>query len=210
MVCVGQPAAGYQNVRRILMKPDAIADLELFNEKADVLLHSSFSEKLLRNQSAFLFSWSEGQAPESVLIGAEGESVDAAFLTLRMFMQNNDRISIGNIAKIYESEFDISPFRQEFESTRSLINTYLDSKNGIDFFGKQYTNKETIELLLYGSKGHSNRAKESELKGLMLDPIVSNLFLHMVNVAAANLVKGISAISDINKKALLGLHNASR
>lgn len=192
------------------MKPYAIADLELFNEKADVLLNSSFSEKLLRNQSAFLFSWSEGQEPESVLIGAEGESVDAAFLTLRMFMQNNDRISIGNIAKIYESELDISPFRQEFEAIRLQINTFLDLKNGINFFGKQYTHKETIELLLYGSKGHSNREKESELKGLMQLPIISNLFLHMVNVAVANLVKGISVISEINTRALLSLHNASK
>lgn len=191
------------------MKDDAIADLELFNEKANVLRHSSFVEKQLRNQSAFMISCSEGQKPESVLIGAEGESVDAAFLTLRMFIQNNDRISIGNIAKIYQSEIYISSFRQEFESVRCQINTYLDSKVEIEFFDKKYTNKEIIHLLLYGSKGHSNKEKEAELKKIMRNPILTNLFLYRINVAATNLIKGILAISEINDRVLQSLRNSS-
>lgn len=192
------------------MTSTEISDLELFNEKASVLFTSSFADATLRNQSAFMFSWKAGKNHEAVLVGPDEESVDAAFLTLRMFMQNNDRISIANIAKIYTSMPALASFRPEFDSLREKISAFLDSRNGIDFFGEHYTNKETIELILYGSKGHSNRDKESKLKKLMKNPVVSGIYLNMVNIATANFIAGIAAISNINKKALLSIQNAHR
>jgi hypothetical protein len=191
------------------MKTDDIADLKLFIEKAALLLNSSFADAMLRSESAFMFSWKAGECCEAVIIGAEGESVDAAFLTLRMFMQNNDRISIGNMAKIYEQEDELAALRSDFDSLRTQINEFLNRGTGVNFFGKIYTNRELIELLLYGSKGHTNRAKEAELRGLLEAPIVSQLFLNLVNVAAAILIKGIAAIADINKKALLAIARGS-
>lgn len=192
------------------MKAENIADLKLFNEKAALLLSSSFAAAMLRNQSGFLFSWKTGESCEAVLVGAEGESVDAAFLTLRMFMQNNDRISIGNMAKIYSQEQELVAHRSDFNSIRNQINDFLGSGNGIGFFGKNYTNKEIIELLLYGSKGHTNRAKEAELRSLLECPIVSQMFLNQVNNAAALLIKGIIAVAEINTKALSGIEGAGR
>lgn len=186
------------------MNPDSQADLELFNEKSDLLLGSTFSESMLRNTSAFMFQGSAGGNVEAVLVGAEGESVDAAFLTLRMFIQNNDRISIGNIANIYANEPELASFRSEFAQCRDVINGYLDQKNGIDFFGSNYTNREAIELLMYGSKGHTNRSKEKELKELVDNPIVGPLFLNQVNSAAAAVIRVIAEIAEINKKALYG------
>lgn len=191
------------------MKTETIADLKLFNEKAAVLLGSSFADAMLRNESAFMFSWKAGESCEAVLVGAEGESVDAAFLTLRMFLQDNDRISIRNIAKIYSQEQELIAHRSEFNSLRARINAFLDRGNGVNFFGKNYTNREVIELLLYGSKGHTNRAKEAELRSLLEAPIVSQLFLNLVNIAAALLIKGIAAIAEINNKALSGVEAGS-
>jgi len=187
------------------MKNEAIADLKLFNEKAALLLNSSFADAMLRNESACMFSWKTGECCEAVVIGAEGESVDAAFLTLRMFMQNNDRISIGNMAKIYKQENGLVALQSDFDSTRTQINEFLNQGTGVNFFGKIYTNREAIELLLYGSKGHTNRIKEAELRGILEVPIVSQLFLNLVNAAAATLIKGIVTVADINKKSLLAI-----
>ena len=69
------------------MKTENLDDLKLFNEKAAWLLSSSFADAMLRKGSGFMFSWKAGEGCEAVLVGAEGESVDAAFLTLRMFLQ---------------------------------------------------------------------------------------------------------------------------
>ncbi len=184
------------------MKTANLDDLKLYNEKADLLLSSSFADAMLRKGSGFMFSWKAGKNCESVLVGAEGESVDAAFLTLRMFLQNNDRISIGNMAKIYSQEQELVAHRSDFNSIRSQINDFLELGNGIGFFGKNYTNREIIELLLYGSRGHTNRAKDAELRSLLEAPVVSQLLLNQVNNAAALLLKGISAVAEINKKAL--------
>ena len=184
------------------MKSEAISDLKLFNEKAALLLNSSFANAMLRNESAFMFSWKAGENYEAILVGAEGESVDAAFLTLRMFLQNNDRISIANIANLYSQEQDLNPYRADFNNIRGQINSFLDRGNGINFFGNNYSNKAAIELLLYGSKGHSNREKEQELKKLLDCSFTSNMFLHQVNSAAAALIRGIAALAEINNKAL--------
>jgi ribosome-associated protein YbcJ (S4-like RNA binding protein) len=192
------------------MKTEAISDLKLFNEKAVLLLNSSFADAMLRNESAFMFSWEAGKSCEAVVVGAEGESVDAAFLTLRMFLQNNDCISIGNMAKIYSQEQELDVHRSDFNSVRDQINEYLDHGTAVDFFGKIYTNREVIELLLYGSKGHTNRAKEAELRSLLENPIISKLFLNLVNVASANLIKGIAAVAKINDNALFAINTSGR
>lgn len=189
------------------MKPESIADLELFIEKSDVLLASSFADAMLRNSSAFMFDWQAGGRCEAILVGAEGESVDAAFLTLRMFIQNNDRVSISNIGKIYTRESELSPYQQEFENLRHGVNEFLDSGNGINFFGRHYTNRETIDLLLFGTKGHTNRKKETEVKALLDVPVVGQMFLNQVNSAAATLIRGVSEIARVNKKALSAVEN---
>ena len=184
------------------MTDNSVNDVLLFNEKAELLGNSSLAKAMRQEDSGGLFECSAEGDYEVVLVGAEGESVDAAFLTWRMFLQNNDRISIRNISKIYANSNDFSSHRTEFEAVRTQINNYLDSPNGIDFFGKNYTNREIIELLLYGSKGHSNREKEADLKTLMDFEPVANMFLNQVNAASANLVKGILLLAEINKKAL--------
>lgn len=186
------------------MKTDAVDDLKLFNEKAALLLGSSFADVMLRNQSGFMFSGKVGERCEAVLVGAEGESVDAAFLTLRMFLQKNDRISIIKIAELYSQEQDLVAHRSDFNSIRTQINDFLDCGNGVSFFGRNYTNRELIYLLLYGSKGHTTRAKEVELRSLLEVPIVSQMFLNQVNAAVAVLIKGIVSVAEINKKALSG------
>lgn len=184
------------------MTDNSVNDVLLFNEKAGLLENSSFAKAMLQEDSGVLFECSAEGGYEVILVGAEGESVDAAFLTLRMFLQNNDRISIRNISKIYANTNDFSSHRPEFEAVRTQINDYLDSPNGIEFFGKNYTNREIIELLLYGSKGHSNREKEADLKTLMAFEPVANMFLNQVNAASASLVKGILLLAEINKRAL--------
>ena len=54
------------------MKTETIADLKLFNEKAAMLLGSSFADAMLRNESAFMFSWKAGESCEAVLVSLSG------------------------------------------------------------------------------------------------------------------------------------------
>lgn len=184
------------------MSPESVADLKLFIEKSELLMASSFSDSMLRNQSAVLFEWVAGKPYESVLIGAEGESVDAALLTLRMLIQNNDRISLANMAKIFSKEPELSSLKDAFEEIRGQVNSFLEMRNGVDFFGKNYTYKEAFDLLLYGSKAHANREKEVELMRLLKSDFVSQLFMFQANTVAATLIRAASALADICRKGL--------
>ncbi len=188
-----------------MMTNKQIDDLKLFNEKSAVLLTSTFANAMLKNASGFMFSYKANEGYEAIIVGAEGESVDAAFLTLRMFMQDNDRVSVRNIAKIYSKEQNLADFRADFNSARSQLNKDLETSTGIIFFDKNYTYYEILELLMYGSKSHTNREKEAELRTLIEKPIVSQLFLNQANVAAALLMQGIAAIAEINQRALISL-----
>jgi len=184
------------------MSPESVADLKLFVEKAEALVASSFSDAMLRNESGVLFEWSEGKPYESVLIGAEGESVDAALLTLRMFVQNNERISLRRISKIFAKEPGLSQFIERFETVLGQINGALDSRNGIDFFGNNYTNREVFELLLYGTKAHANREKEAELKRVLKNTFIAQLFMNQANSVAAMLIRGAAVLAGISKMGL--------
>lgn len=184
------------------MKPNNTSDIQLFNEKAEVLKRSSFYDVTIRNQSGLIMEWQQGKDPESVFVGAEGESVEAIFLTLRMFLQKNDRISIASIAEIYLDEKELSPYKTDFEEIRGIINTFLSAKNGVDFCGDNYTNGEAIDLLLYGSMGHTNRKKHEQLKFIMQSGMAYQLFLFQVNGAVGFLIKEILALAEVNKRAL--------
>jgi hypothetical protein len=186
----------------------AISDLKLFNEKVAVLDGSSFADAMLRSESAFMFSWKAGENAEAILVGAEGESVDAAFLTLRMFLQDNDRISIRNIARLYADEQALKLFKSEFSNKRNQINALLDRDCGVNFPGKHYSNGKILDLLIYGSKAHTNPAKELELRKLLASPFTSKLYLHLVNIAAANLINGLKELAKINQKALSSIEEA--
>ena len=184
------------------MSPESVADLKLFIAKAEALLASSFSDAMLRNESGVLFEWTAGKPYESVLVGAEGESVDAALLTLRMFVQNNERISLGNMGKTFAEEPELEPFREQFETVRGQINSALDSRNGIDFFGSNYTNRELFDLLLYGTKAHANRQKEAELNLVLKNSFIAQLFMNQANSVAVILIRGASVLAGVCKKGL--------
>lgn len=110
-----------------MITSNQINDLKLFNEKLAVLLNSSFANEMLRNTSGFMFSFKANEGYEAIMVGAEGESVDAAFLTLRMFMQDNDRLSVRNIAKIYSEVQDLVEFIEPIEDS------HFDSPSQICF-----------------------------------------------------------------------------
>jgi len=64
--------------------------LKLFNEKADKLRNSNFVKAAVENSGVSL-SWQEGEFFQITRTGPTEENVDAFVLTLRFFVQDNDR-----------------------------------------------------------------------------------------------------------------------
>ena len=75
--------------------------LELFNEKVDVLKNSRYLQELLKDPGSAIVEWQREKGWDSVFVGPQEESVCALILTLRFFMQNNESISVHNMAQLY-------------------------------------------------------------------------------------------------------------
>lgn len=179
----------------------SINDLETFNEKAEVLLSSSFMEKFGRGETGVTFNFNVSNGASFEFFGPEGESVSAALYTLRMFIQNNDRISIGNLKKIYESEPTLHELLKSFSVIQDNLNSQLDKQGNTDFFGKKYTFREALEVYLYAT-GHTNRQKVEELKSILDAPLAGAMFRDMVNAAIALIGYCVKGLKDLNEKAI--------
>jgi malonyl CoA-acyl carrier protein transacylase len=75
--------------------------LRLFNRKAELLTQRSFFAHMVSDGSNVGVKWDRGAGWESSFTGPDDESIEASVLTIRQFMQNNDPISIHNVAEAY-------------------------------------------------------------------------------------------------------------
>lgn len=83
-----------------------IAAFELFNEKAEELLSSTFLNTLLQvgNNYNLSVNWESGEEISSfVRTGPSKDEIKAFVLDLRYFIQDNEKISFRNLKKLYSN-----------------------------------------------------------------------------------------------------------
>jgi hypothetical protein len=97
-----------------MSREEIVSTLKFFNEKADKLRNSNFVKNAVAD-SGINLSWSEGQPAEVLRRGPNQENIDAFVLTLRFFLQDNERSSFRNLsAKIYSSPLVLDEHRRQF------------------------------------------------------------------------------------------------
>lgn len=161
--------------------------LEVFNEKAETLQEfERLLETLNKTKVGFKES-ADHNYGEAILEGPNKESVHACILNIRFFMQDNEKISVRNLSKIYE-RFS-TPAKNDFNSIRQSLNDFLDSPSPlsksisptaslpeniddinndifkiIDFINSSevifYTNREIFEAFIYGDLSHQTKREE--------------------------------------------------
>ena len=105
----------------------------LFNEKAEKLLKLSFTKDIFNKDSGVHFSWKRDEALKVKRTGPGDEAIYAFVLTFRFFIQDNEKISFRNIARIYTNLDIENNLKREFDSARNFINEYLDGKTFINY-----------------------------------------------------------------------------
>ena len=179
----------------------SVADLETFNEKSDVLLGSSFLVRINNGECGFSLTFNNEDEAICEFSGPDGESVSAVLFTLRMFIQNNDRISINNIGKIYESEPHLSDLLPTYITIKDKLNSELDKQGDVDLFGKNYTFREALVTYLYAT-GHTDIQKSEELREILKAPLAAAIFKDIVNSAITLIAYSVEEIQALNNKAL--------
>lgn len=138
--------------------------LRLFNEKVDRLLSLSFFAKAMDSGAIVEFTRNTGW--DSVFVGPDEESIEALVLTLRLFMQDNEPISLRNMRSLYDAHLP-SALGVDFGDHCKRFNLSLDSASMLSIEeGRQLTHRDILEIFAYGAYAHTNPQRRRTFEGL--------------------------------------------
>lgn len=84
------------------------------------------------------------------------EELEAFLLTGRMFVQNNDPVSFGNMGKLVDDAGVSEGWKERVRNARTELNGYLDSLSNFNIDGKDRTHREIFNIFLYGGLAHTD------------------------------------------------------
>jgi hypothetical protein len=136
--------------------------LTLFREKAKELESSIFVQSIANSGS--LSTSIKGQAGEALSpqrTGPTEDEIRSSVLTIRLFCQDNDRISIRKTATFVNSLTIDQQIKDEYARWRSELKDFLDAptSTGFDLGNGPITRRFLFETFLYGFYAHLEDAK---------------------------------------------------
>lgn len=185
--------------------------LSLFNSKVSILGNSHFIDYIRGNPSQkFTLSikkQDEGYNVTSSVDLPTQKDIDGFILTLRQFFQNNDPISIRNIAKLYESTPELLQNKLKIDLLRANFNSWLDSNPVINFSlnNSNITRRELIWTFLYGLFAHSEERYVRTINFWRNDIILWNLLRMEFTSALTGVLNYLGQFADINQLSLYQL-----
>lgn len=150
--------------------PDDIEVLQYFNEKVDKLASLSFTRFVTDNaiSTPNLLSDVRLFLDESV---PNDESIDAFVLTLRLFVQNNEPISLSNVTRLYQTFPVTEEVKALVTDCHDEFNRHLDSYSHLGTEGKRLVQREIFDVFLYGGLAHGrDKAKRARFKRWQAEP----------------------------------------
>ena len=179
---------------------DYLKALKLFNEKTETLKKSNFTKTLLKKGIGGKFSWKKDENSILEIWRPDADEIRAFVLTFRFFIQNNEKSSFRNMAKIYD-ELPISAEKKEsFKNTRKKLNDFLDSKSriGID----DSTNRDIVWTFIYGDLSHADETKKEIYDRWMSIAIANELITNEFALILWEVLKVIAFIQNLNNEVM--------
>ncbi len=184
---------------------DQLAALELFNEKVNEMLELSFVKASMYPNVGFSLNGKRRDDGKFVIQteakGPSDEATKAFVLTFRFFIQDNEKISLHNIAALYEAN-NIDPIlKSYFDSARDAVNHMLDSTNFINltYNGDTPTNRKVMYVFVYGGLAHADPHKYQLYKQWMGFPPASAMLQTCFTMILSNILQILVNIAEINK-----------
>ncbi|WP_206758844.1 hypothetical protein [Nostoc foliaceum] len=182
-----------------------IKTLELFNYKAYELGQSSFNTFLLNSEPKITIG--SGRLNQENF--PSKDSINACVLTIRLFMQDNERISLRKVKRIYEDLPINTEKKARFDNLRNKFNDFLDRKslcqrNIIIIIGEAATNTPTnrdiLEAFIYGEYAHfTQREKYEMLTKQPFDELFTGMEFIMI---LRKMIQTILDVSDVNQEVI--------
>ena len=130
------------------------------------------------------------------------EAVDAFVLTFRYFIQDNERCSFGNLARIYEKPSVPEELRTEYLKTRKLLNDYLDAQASIKIGEEALTRRRILDVFVYGDLAHAQPKKKEVFDAWTRDPFSTGfLEVHFASILV-DVLRVIRYVAELNEKVI--------
>src|SRR5215203_3546933 len=136
--------------RKGMSVAERVTVLKDFNAKAKRLDQLSFTKYVRESRVGFSVSAAVDRDISFSSAGPEQESTEAFALTLRLFLQPNEPLSIYRFVGIFSKLPVSSELIAELKRVNGLINEFLDRPCQINVDGKQIQNREVLDVFLYG------------------------------------------------------------
>jgi hypothetical protein len=194
----------------------AIQTLRLFNEKAAKLERSEFAAKIFDEPSGVNIAFDVGSGVKAQQVGPSEGAIDASVLTLRLFMQKREPISLESMVKLY-TDLPVNPaIGQKFNEVKAALDEFLSSPISrhsvvkVEIDGQEPTRQDLITYFIYGDLAHVMDApKRKVLETWRANPIIHLALENHLNVTMSAYLNTIFWMRELNDLALKELEGAS-
>jgi hypothetical protein len=174
----------------------------LFNEKADDLKRSRYLKSILENETGLSIEIENKGNTTVTLKGPDDDAIKAFVLTFRFFIQDNERCSIRNVAKIYE-DLDIpGEMKYDFRNNRNGINKFLNKHSLLKLNNENVLLSKIIDVFFYGGLAHANEEKKRIYDIWMNNIVVKGIFIFEFHTILGTMFRFILFVEELNKKVI--------
>ena len=188
---------------------DVRRTLKLFNEKAEKLNSLQFIAALREGKGSYKIAMRVGQPLQVTGEFASVDEVDAFVLTLRLFIQDNEPISIRRVTALYEEIPELSELLSRVQGIRDKLNRYLDAPSAIVWQREPVTRRRILDVFLYGGLAHTHQGKTEEFARWMAHEYMAMPFQAEFYDIVAALTQTVFWIRQENLEALEILPSAA-
>lgn len=195
---------------------EAITVLETFNQKANKIKNFSFTEKYLNPGNSVTISGYKKQNNFEINVEqkkVEDEAVEAVVLTIRFFIQNNEKTSLMNMSGLYKELSHLHNLSDEFEKLRFHINNILtlvvQPQPPTHSFENPLKVQDIQDVFMYGSLAHSNKEKALMYSSWMSNPITKASYTHYFQKLVHEYIDVTNKITSLNNSLIQILRGQS-
>ncbi len=127
--------------------------IELFLLKTDEIRNSNYFDFVSKNEISYSIKGSIDNETSMETNHPDLESIKSVVLTIRLFIQDNDRISIRKIASLMRELNFNNEFVERYNRGRNNLNEFLDSV-AVNYNGEDLSFRKIIDVFFYGYFTH--------------------------------------------------------
>lgn len=128
--------------------------------------------------------------------------LDAFILSFRLFVQDNEPISLRNIHRLYEASSVPQDLKDAVTKACATLNSFLNSPMIMQWPDSAKTYREHFDIVLYGELAHMKVAKAELFQKWTSDGFISMNVWTLFLMVLQNILATISYIRVVNEKAI--------